>query len=154
MATHMLDWGVTKCSCKWGGCKICWASNRLISLHNDLMKFGLPKEVLKEKLTEANRYLDKIDSFTLYEYLSWQIDEETFDEALKGFISTKRNYVKKRESEVVDTTWRVNPERMCHFLGNSPWDRCVYCNSIRKYMKWKECPKFKETLGTTDTKNK
>lgn len=150
----MLDWGTTKCSCKWGGCKICWASNRLISLHNDLIKFWLSKETLRKNLTEANKYLDKIDAFTLYEYLSWQMDEETFNEALEKFRPTRKKVVEKRKSEVVDTTWRVNPERACHFLGSSPWDRCIYCNSIRKYMNWKECPKFKESLGTTDAENK
>lgn len=150
----MLDWGATKCSCKWGGCKICWASNRLISLHNDLIKFWLSKETLRKNLTEANKYLDKIDAFTLYEYLSWQMDEETFNEALESFKPNRKKIIEKRKSEVVNTTWRVNPERACRFPGNSPWDRCIYCNSIRKYMNWKECPKFRENLGTTDAENK
>lgn len=152
---HLLDWWNTKCSCKWGGCKICNASNKLVSLHNDLIKFWLNKEIIRENLKAINSYLDKIDTYTLYEYFSNQITEEEFNEALEKFKpNKKREYKQVKKSEVVDTSWNVNPENKCVFKWNSPWDRCIYCNGIRKYMQWKECSKFKETQGTTDTENK
>lgn len=110
--------------------------------------------MVTEKLRDIRTYVDKVDSYTAYEYLAWIIDEETFKEALNKFVPTRKKVFEAKKSEVVDTTWRVNPEKMCRFPGNSPWDRCIYCNSIRKYMNWKECPKFKEILGTTDAENK
>ena len=155
MAKHMLDWGTTKCSCKWWGCKICGASNKIISFHNDLMKFGLSKETITSKLSEINGYLWKIDTYTLYEYYSGAIDEEKFNEALENYKPHRKVHVSKTAyQEVVDTTWRVNPKKACVYKGSSPWDRCIYCNSIRRYMEWKECPKYKETPGTTDAENK
>jgi hypothetical protein len=141
---HELDWGTTKCSCKGWGCKICWASNKQISLHNDLMKFWISKETLKENLSKINWYLDKIDSYTLYEYISGEIDEEKFNEALSNFKSWYKPYIpKKKVDEVKDFKPTPNPEKKCVFDSNSPWARCLKCNSIAKYMRWKDCPMYK-----------
>lgn len=138
---HLLDWWTTKCSCRWWGCKICNASNRLISLHNDLIKFWLSVDKVKENLKLIQSYLDKIDSYTLYEYLSWAIDEEAFNVALTEF-SPKKIYKRTKKDEVVDTSKNVNPEKKHKFNWDSIRDRCVYCNCIRKYC-WKEdCPKY------------
>lgn len=141
---HELDWGTTKCSCKGWGCKICGASNKQISLHNDLMKFWISKETLKENLSKINWYLDKIDSYTLYEYISGEIDEERFNEALSNFKSWYKPYIpKKKVDEVKDFKPTPNPEKKCVFDSNSPWARCLKCNSIAKYMRWKDCPMYK-----------
>lgn len=150
---HEIDGGTSRCSCKWGGCKICWATNKQMSLHNDLMKFWLSKEKLRENLAKVNSYLDKIDSYTLYEFISGEIDEEKFNEALASFKTWIKKVIQTKRSEVVDTSWRVNPEKMCVYKWTSPRDRCIYCNSIRKYMNGKECLKYKETIGTTVVEN-
>lgn len=140
---HELDWGTTKCSCKGWGCKICWASNKQISLHNDLIKFWLSKEILKENLNKINWYLDKIDSYTLYEFISGEIDEEKFNEAVADYKSYLKPYVpKKKESEVANFKPTKNPDTHHKFPGSSAWDRCIYCNCIRKYCGKEECPMY------------
>ena len=138
---HELDWGAGRCSCKWGGCKICGASNKLVSLHNDLMKFWLTKEILKESLEVVNKYLGKIDSYTLYEYIAWEIDEEKFNAAVENFKPWIKSYVSKKPS-VKDFKPTPNPENHCVFDSPWVWARCTKCNSIRKYMQWKECPMY------------
>lgn len=122
---------------------------------NDLLKFWAPSSIVREKLKEIHWYTEKIDSYTMFEYLTWVISEERFNELVEEYLPTKKKpYTPIKKSEVVDTTWRVNPEKMCVFTGTSPWDRCIYCNSIRKYIKWKECPKFNaETPGSTVPEN-
>lgn len=141
---HELDWGTTKCSCKGWGCKICWASNKQISLHNDLMKFWLSKEILKENLNKINWYLDKIDSYTLYEFISGVIDEEKFNEAVASYKSYLKPYVpKKKESEVANFKPTHNPNTEHNFPDASAWSRCTYCNCIRKYCGKEECPMHK-----------
>lgn len=143
---HLLDWGTTKCSCRWWGCKICNANNKVISLHNDLMKFWASKELIKENLKEINKYVDKVDSFSLYEYLTEQMDQEAFEQALQQYSPKKKRNVAPKKSEVDWFVPSVNPERMCVFKDNSPRARCTFCNSIKKYMKDKECPRFKDNL--------
>ena len=121
---------------------------------NDLLKLWLTKETVKKEMTDIRKYVDRIDTYTLYEFYSNQISEEELKTAIANFRPrAKQKGPRVKKSEVVDTTWKVNPERMCVYSGNSPWDRCIYCNSIRKYMKDKECLKFKENLGDTVTKN-
>lgn len=142
-----------RCSCKWGWCPSCNSSNKQIAVMNDLLKFWITKDNLKKQLNEVKKYVDRIDTYTLYEFIAWIIDEEKFTEALHQFKPQKPKQFEGKKSEVVDTTWRVNPDRLCVFKWNSPWDRCVYCNSIRKYMKGLECPKYANTLGTTVPEN-
>lgn len=144
----------TRCSCKGGWCPSCNSTNKQVSFINDLLKFWISKNLVKEKINQIRTYVDKVDAYTVYEYLAWVIDEDAFKEALNKFIPTRKKDFEAKKNEVVDTSWRVNPEKMCVYKWTSPWDRCIYCNSIRKYMNWKECPKFKESLGTTDAKNK
>lgn len=144
----------TRCSCKWGGCPGCWSTNQQVSFINDLLKFWVSRDLIKEKLPEVKWYYGKIDSFTYYEFLNGLIDEEKFNQAIEDRKSWRKKAYQQRVNEVVDTAWRVNPKKVCSFLGNSPWDRCVFCNSIRKYMVGKECPKYKENVVNADTENK
>ena len=121
---------------------------------NDLIKFWLSKDLIRKEMSTIRTYVDKIDTYTLYEYYSNQITEEEFNKALEEFKPTKKKApVIVKKSEVVDTSWRVNPDKQCVFNGTSPWDRCIYCNSIRKYIQWKECPRFQENIGSTVTEN-
>ena len=145
----------TRCSCKWGGCPSCNSTNRQISFLNDLLKFWVSKETIKKDLTGIRAYADKIDAYTMYERLNGTISEEEFNEAVEHFKVKpwRSTQPQKKVSEIVDTTGRVNPERSCVFNGRSPWDRCIYCNSIRKYMEWKECPKYNEKPVSTVPEN-
>lgn len=139
---HLLDWGETRCSCKWGGCKICWASNKQISWHNDIMKFWASKEQIKENLSLVNSYTDKVDAFTMYEFLNWDINENALEEAKQNYLPIKQPVKTMKKSEVIDTTGRINPGEECIFEGTSPWDRCIYCGSVRRYMKGQKCLRF------------
>lgn len=143
----------TRCSCKGGWCPNCGSTNKQIAVMNDLLKFWIAKDKLKTQLNEVKKYVDKIDTYTLYEFIAWIIDEEKFNEALEEFKSWRKKAFQQKVNEVVDTTWRVNPEKMCVYKWTSPWDRCIYCNSIRKYMKDKECLKYKENIGSTVSEN-
>lgn len=132
----------TRCSCRWGGCPGCNSKNHEISLMNDLLKFWYPKEKLKENLKLVHSYANKVDSFSLYEYLTEQMDHEAFEQALQLYTPKKvKGTAKKRDVEWFVPS--VNPERMCVFKDNSPRARCARCNSIKKYMKDKVCLSYK-----------
>lgn len=132
----------TRCSCKWGGCPWCNSTNKQVSFINDLLKFWVSKDLVKEKLKEFRSYVDKVDSYTAYEYIEGKIDKETFDAALEQYKSKPRKRITKSKSEVEGFVPTSNPKNQCVFNSNSPWARCIHCNSIRKYMQWKPCPKY------------
>ena len=140
---HELDWWATKCSCRWGGCKICGANNKLIAFHNNLMKLWVPSKTIKDKLTFINAQLGKIDDYTLYEYLVDTITEEEYNEAVSNFDpNVKPKIVVK--NPVKDFKATENSERWCVYRWPWQWERCIHCNNIRKYMQWKDCPMYKE----------
>lgn len=134
----------TRCSCKWGWCPWCNSTNKQVSFINDLLKFWVTKDLVKEKLNEFRAYTDKIDAYTAYEYIMGEIDEEKFNEAIANYKSWYKPYIpKKKVDEVKDFKPTPNPEKKCVFDSNSPWARCLKCNSIAKYMRWKDCPMYK-----------
>lgn len=141
-----------RCSCKGWGCPSCNSTNKQVSLTNDLIKFWLTKDIVRERLKEIRAYLGKIDAYTLYEYIAGEIDEEKFNTAVENFKPWIKSYTPKKPS-VKEFKPTPNPERQCVFDWRSPWDRCKRCNSIRKYMQWKECPMYIENLGDTVTEN-
>lgn len=110
---------------------------------NSLIKFWYSKEDLRKNLKEIHKYTDKVEPFSLYEYLTWQMDEETFQEELQQYSPKKKRNVTPKKSEVDWFVPSVNPERMCVFKDNSPRARCTRCNSIKKYMKDKVCLSYK-----------
>ena len=134
----------TRCSCKWGWCPWCNSTNKQVSFINDLLKFWVAKDLVKEKLNEFRAYTDKIDAYTAYEYIMGEIDEEKFNEAIANYKSWYKPYTpRKKESEVANFIPTPNPEKKCVFDSNSPWARCLKCNSVAKYMHWKDCPMYK-----------
>lgn len=133
----------TRCSCKWGWCPSCNSTNKQVSFINDLLKFWVAKDLVKEKLNEFRAYTDKIDAYTAYEYITGVIDEEKFNEAVANYKSYLKPYVpKKKESEVANFKPTKNPDTHHKFPGSSARDRCVYCNCIRKYCGKEECPMY------------
>lgn len=90
----------------------------------------------------------------MYEFLSWEIDKTKLDEAISEYkpqtTVENRNYSEyKKVEEFVPKT---NPEEFCVFNSSSPRDRCVFCNSIQKYVKWKQCLRFKNAEKTEEIK--
>jgi hypothetical protein len=133
-----------RCSCKGWGCPWCNSTNRQVSFMNDLLKFWVTKEVMKDRLKEIHSLAEKIDSYTAFEYLTWVISEEEFNQLKEQYIPKKQSTPIKKKSEVEGFIPSVNPSKACVFKGNSPRDRCIHCNSIRKYIQWKECLAYKE----------
>lgn len=52
----------------------------------------------------VKKYTDKVDNFTLYEFMTGAIDEEKFNEALTQQSVKKSAPYKQRVNEIVDTT--------------------------------------------------
>ena len=122
---------------------------------NELIKFWLPKEKVSENMDFIKKQLWTIDSFTLYEFLSGTITEEEYNNSVVNYLP-KRNKP-SRWTYWFDEMWTgVNPNKQCVYKKPGVWERCVYCNQIKKYMIWKECPRFKweDTPVNTDTENK
>lgn len=141
----------TRCSCKGGGCPTCHNNNKTISVTNDLIKFWLSKDIIKEKMSFIKGEVWKIDTFTLYEFINWDIDEDKF---LEAKAKHKPSYNGSIYWNKVEANW-INPNKQCVYKKPWVWERCIYCNLIKKYQIWKECPRFKdnikdETPGTTD----
>lgn len=120
---------------------------------NDLLKFWVDKETIKEKFKEIHSFTEKIDSYTAFEYLTWVITEEEFNQLKEQYIPRKQFTPVKKKSEVEWFIPSVNPSKACVFKGNSPRDRCIHCNSIRKYIQWKECLAYKENPVSTVVEN-
>ena len=133
-----------RCSCKGWGCPWCNSTNKQVSFMNDLLNFGVTKDLMKEKLKEIHSLTEKIDSYTAFEYLTGVIDEEKFNEAVANYKSWFKPYVpKKKESEVANFKPTHNPNTEHNFPDASAWSRCTYCNCIRKYCGKEECPMHK-----------
>lgn len=143
----------TRCSCKWWGCQWCGSTNKQIAFMNDLLKFWVTKDNMRKNLKEIHALTEKIDSYTAFEYLTWVITEEEFNQLKEQYIPKKQPTPVKKKSEVEGFISSVNPSKACVFRGNSPWDRCIHCNSIRKYIQWKECPAYQETPVSTVAEN-
>lgn len=139
----------TRCSCRGGGCSGCNSNNQVVGFNNDLIKFGLDKKIIREKLKWIKTYVDKIDSFTMYEFLNWDITEEKFNEAVANY-NPKAKKVTAPSGEVI---WVDNPSEKCYFEYPSTWSRCKYCNWIYKFMQWKKCPAYKEKADSSVAEN-
>ncbi len=139
---HILDGGQSRCSCVGWWCKICNASNKLISWHNDIMQFGLDKQTMLDNLQEINDYMNKIDAYTMYQYLTKEITKEQLDEYMETYTPKKRTPKLRKKSEIKDTSNLVNPDEECVYDWDWVWARCKFCNSIKKYHKWQKCLRF------------
>lgn len=130
----------TRCSCKGWGCPSCNSSNIQIQFMNDLIKFGLGKDVVRERMKEIHNYVGKIDTFTAYEFFSWAIDKETFDKAIEEFKPSNKKKASPKKSEVEWFKPTPNPDNHHKFPSSGARGRCIYCNGIKKYCEKEECP--------------
>lgn len=145
----------TRCSCKGGWCPSCNSTNRQISFLNDLLKLWVSKEIIKEDLKTIRAYEWKIDSYTVYEYLTGAITKEEFDKAVEERREARKKIYKNNpKTEVIDVSDRVNPSPSHKFQWASPWSRCEYCRGIKKYVENERCPAYdREKPGSTEDKN-
>ena len=79
---------------------------------NDLIKFWLSKDIVKERLKEIHSYTDKVEPFTLYEYITGEISEEKFKEALENYKPSYGWYHPSIYSSKATSNW-VNPNKKC-----------------------------------------
>lgn len=128
----------------------------MVSYVNDMLKrFKLTKEEAKAHKTDIDMYWNKVDALTLTEYIQWKMDKETFDSALEDALNKRTVTAKPKVSEVIDTSWRINPSPKCVFNSSSPWERCIYCNSVKKYIpKDFICLRYAQNPVSTVTENK
>lgn len=131
----------TRCSCKGWGCPKCNNNNKVVWLTNDLIKLWLDKDIIRKEMAFIKEKAFKVDNYTLYEYLSWQIDEEQLN-------NEEQTYVPKQESPkgiyYSTPTWETNPTKQCVYKKPWVWERCIYCNEIKKFQWDKDCPAYKE----------
>lgn len=140
------------CSCK-NSCSMCHLTNDVIYFINSVINNWLTPAEAKENKETLKKYYKQIDSFSMMEYLKGLMDEEHFQLALEKFKEKKQHKAAKK-NEIIDTSWRVNPNEECVFPQWSDiWGRCLYCNGIKRYMKWKKCWRFQENAGTTVVEN-
>lgn len=129
------------CSCK-SACPSCHLDNSIVYFINDVIKDWLTPAQAKENKTKFKDYYKKIDSYSLMEYLSWAMDEEHFQEALKNYVETKQTNNRRWEIDTIKVSWQPNPNQMCEIIGDKIWWRCKYCGQIWRYSKWKQCPMY------------
>lgn len=134
----------TRCSCKWGWCPKCNSTNKIVWVINELIKLWVEKDLIRDKLVFIQQKGWKIDSYTLYEYLTEQIDEETFNNQLETY-KPKHQELKAPGiySKTPNPDW-INPNKQCVY--RKPWvrERCIYCNWIKKFQWDNVCPAYKE----------
>lgn len=139
----------TKCPCKGGGCPQCRQSNPQVEYTNKVIDLWTDKKVVLENLESMKLWQRiKIAPFLVWDKLT---NGTEFPDDVKEAIENNRPlgsdipkhkvYIKKANE--TDFVPRKNPSRECNFWWDkSPWARCVFCNSIKRYMNGKECPSF------------
>lgn len=140
MAKHLLDWWKLRCSCRWGWCSICNATQWVVNLHNDLINLWLDKEIIIERQDEIKGYVNKIDKITLYEYLKWMITKEEFDVALEEYKPS--TWAAHNIKQPFVPLSEPNPKSTHEFDENSVWAHCIYCWVVKKYWNNKPCSRY------------
>lgn len=84
----------------------------------------------------------RVDNYTLYEYLSGQIDKDKLNEEVATY-KPKPESPKWIYAKAPNVDW-INPNKQCVY--KKPWirERCIYCNEIKKYQWDKQCIAYKE----------
>lgn len=153
-----------RCSCRGGGCSSCGYNNREIEYANSIIALGVEPELAYEnKELIKFFYHNELDNLSAYEYITWKTPTPKTLELVEKFKKKQEETpvptVMENENkvvvvdEVVDTSTRINPEKECKYQNAGIWERCVYCNNIRKYMKDKQCPKYVGDLENKEEHN-
>ena len=111
---------------------------------NDLLKLWVEKELIWENMELIKNKWWRVDNYILYEYITGQIDEEKFNEQVETYKPKHQELqIKGIYSKTPNPDW-INPNKQCVY--KKPWvrERCIYCNWIKKYQWWKDCPAYKE----------
>ncbi len=134
----------TRCSCRWGWCPKCNNNNKVVWVMNDLIKFWVEKDKIKEDMSFIKEKAWKVDNYVLYEFLTNQIDEEKFNEQIETYKPKHQSLQSNGiYAKVPNWDW-INPNKQCVY--KKPWirERCIYCNWIKKFQWDKDCPAYKE----------
>lgn len=140
--THLVDGWKMRCSCKGWWCAKCLATNKQVALDNYLLWLWLDKQTLQDNIKLVHSLCNKVDDYTIYEYLIWEIDEVKLEEEKKeykpkSFLESKSIY-----SSTPSWDW-INPNKQCVYKKPGIWERCIYCNTIKKFATW-TCANYKE----------
>ena len=132
----------TRCTCRWWGCGVCWATNnRIVSVQNMMLKMWLTKQEVKDNLETIRLYTNKVDEATLFEYLRWIITEEQLQEEVDKYNPTKKKpYVNNHK--FTPREWN-NPSKKHEYEWTSPWSHCIWCGWLKKYVDKYDCTKYK-----------
>lgn len=150
----------TRCACRWWWCPDCNQNNRQVEYTNSIIDFGAELDGVRKNLSLIHLLQEHgMDSFTVYEYVMGKVDKKTEKEIKKIEKKSKetlghtvaKNEISDDKSvkginipEIENFVKKDNPNKECVFPKAWPWERCLYCNGVAKYMKDKTCPSYKE----------
>lgn len=132
-----------RCSCKGGGCPGCNSNNQTVQFMNELIKLWAEKPTIKSKISLIRQHVWKIDTFTMYEFLTEAITEEEFNKAVEEFKPVNKVKASPKKNEVEWFKPTPNPDQHHYFPTVGARVRCKYCNWIRKYCEKEICPMYK-----------
>lgn len=134
----------TRCTCRWGWCNKCWASNnRVVQLQNDLLDLGLTAENIKANIEKIRNYEWRTEAYNIFEYLTWVMDEETFNSKLAVKSSSIGNVPFK-------PTWKKEWDEH-EWVWMWAWGKCKKCWCTRRYCYEEACnPKLDENLDNNN----
>lgn len=142
------------CSCK-SACPSCHINNDVIYFINEVIRDWLTPAQAKENKEKFKEYYKIVDAYSMMEYLNWVMDEEHFQLAIENYRSWKTKSKKQfKQDDTIKISWKPNPNPMCEIVWDKVWGRCRWCWSIARYIKWKQCPMYRETQGSTVNENK
>jgi len=141
----------TQCMCRGGGCKQCWQTNPQVEYTNKVLDLWTDAKVVLENLESMKLWQRiKVAPFLVWDKLTNGTEfPDNVNEAIEkkiplGSDAPKHTvYNNKFKIDETDFIPRRNPNVSCDFRWNkSPWARCIYCNSIERYIRGKVCPSF------------
>ena len=129
------------CSCK-SSCSSCHLDNSIVYFINEVIKNWLtPAQAKENKKILVDNY-KQIDAYTMMEYLTWVMSEESFQLAKQSYDEKKSSKKIKQKIDTIKVSWKPNPNPECEITGDKTRGRCVYCGRIARYVKWTICPMY------------
>lgn len=139
-----LCWKNCKCVCRGWWCSQCGQSNPQVEYTNKVIDLWTDKKVIIDNLDllKTGQRL-RIDPYFIWDKLTNGVE---FPEDMLEAIENNKQLPATTTPKVLIKSFTVteNPNEFCDFGGDkSPWAKCIYCWSISRYIKWKQCPAFK-----------